>query len=56
MTASGVIYLKPNQHATFLVSCDFNYYVVTSQNSSLTLKSKTGNAINVNYNIWEKGT
>ena len=55
MPAKGVIVLKQNQHATYVVHSDFNYYVQLSAGSSIEFKSKFGKTININYNIWGPG-
>ncbi|ETO10812.1 hypothetical protein RFI_26565, partial [Reticulomyxa filosa] len=52
----GVITLAPGQKATYNVAKDFNYYVSLGEGSAITFKSQTGNAINVNKNIWGNGS
>merc|ERR1719461_2645480 len=52
----GLIVLSQGQHPTYLVNGNFNYYVQLAQNSSIPFHSRTGQNINVNYNIWGPGT
>ncbi|ETO27795.1 AIG1 family protein [Reticulomyxa filosa] len=52
----GVITLAPGQKATYNVAKDFSYYVSLGEGSVITFKSQTGNAININKNIWGNGS
>jgi len=53
----GVIHLRPDQHATYIVNNEFNYYVFLEQNSSVTFKSKVAGAtIYIRRNIWGPGS
>ena len=52
----GVIHLRPDQHATYIVNNVFNYYVFLEKNSSITFKSKyAGATISIKRNVWGPG-
>ena len=50
--AKGFIVLKENQHGTYVVYDNFDYYVKMEAKSSMKFVSKHGNPININFNIW----
>lgn len=55
MPALGVCVIPENMTITYVVNTHLNYYICQKQNSTLVLKSKTGQPIDVNYNIWGPG-
>lgn len=54
-TVAGMIILSAKQQATYIVHKDFNYYVQLSAGSTIVFKSKFGQQININHNIWGPG-
>ena len=54
--ANNWIVLRENQQATYVVNTNFPYYLYLSAGSSVTFKSKTGNQIVLEKNIWGPGS
>ena len=44
--------LSENQHATYIVYDEFNYYMEMKPTSSVKFVSNNGTPININFNIW----